>query len=113
MRSISHGGLSIKYVTLFLASFDPPPLSHFFTHPGPPKSTSHISDPLPIFSSCSTKIPDKSPLYKFHLNCSRRFLSGVFCPGWFLSVLPSVTISGGDLAPNFGGREIFVAAQDF
>src|SRR6218665_2726723 len=49
------------------------------------------SDPL-IFSRPSTKIPDKSPLYKFYLNCSQRFLSGGFCPGWFLSVPPSVTI---------------------
>src|SRR6218665_3573222 len=32
----------------FLANFDPPPLSHFVTHPGtPPESTSHISD-LPL-----------------------------------------------------------------
>src|SRR6218665_1950924 len=79
-------GPSIKYVTLFLANFAPLPLSHFVTH---------ISDP-PIFSRPSTKIPDKSPLYKFYLNCSRRFLSGGFvrgfCPGWFLSVPPSVTI---------------------
>src|SRR6218665_2828148 len=43
----------------------------------PPQRTSHISDP-PIFSRPSTKIPDKSPLYKFYLNCSRRFLSGGF-----------------------------------
>ena len=35
----------IKYVTLFW-SILPPPLSHFVTHPGAPKSTSHISDPL-------------------------------------------------------------------
>src|SRR6218665_2908537 len=57
-----HKGPSIKYVTLFLANFDP--LSHFVTHLGTPKSTSHISDPPPIFSRPSTKIPDKSPLYK-------------------------------------------------
>src|SRR6218665_3666414 len=80
-------GPSIKYVTLFLANFDPPlPLSHFITHLGnPPESTPHISDP-PIFSRPSTKIPDKSPLYKFYLNCLQRFLSGGFCPGWLLSV---------------------------
>src|SRR6218665_3923035 len=86
-------GPSIKYVTLFLANFDPLPC-HTLSHiPGPPsESTSHISDPPPIFSRPSTKIPDKSPLYKFYLNCSRRFLSGGFCPGWFLSVPPSVTV---------------------
>src|SRR6218665_2201752 len=54
-----------------------PPLSHFVTHPGTPKSTSHISDPPSIFSRPSTKIPEKSLLYKFYLNCSRRFLSGL------------------------------------
>src|SRR6218665_3931379 len=71
-------GSSIKYVTLFLANFDP--LSHI---PGPPpKSTSHISDP-PIFSRPTTNNPDKSPLYKFSLNCSRWFLSGGFCQGVF------------------------------
>src|SRR6218665_216043 len=56
-------GPSIKYVTLFLANFDsPPPVTHL----GPP-----------IFSRPSTKIPDKSPMYKFYLNCSRRILSGL------------------------------------
>src|SRR6218665_948468 len=43
-----------------------------------------------IFSRPSTKNPDKSPLYKFSLNCSGvlsgGLLSGRFCPGWFLSV---------------------------
>src|SRR6218665_2079402 len=83
-------GPSIKYVTLFLANFDPP--CHTLSHiPGPPK-VRHTSRTPPIFSRLSTKIPDKSPLYKFYLNCSRRFLSGVFCPGLFLSVPPSVTI---------------------
>src|SRR6218665_3950441 len=75
-------GPSIKYVTLFLANFYPLPISHFVTHPGPPKSTSHISDP-PIFSRPSTKNPDKSHLYKFSLNCSWGFLSGGFCQGVF------------------------------
>src|SRR6218665_881892 len=94
-------GPSIKYVTLFLANFDPLPLSHFVTHLGPPrKYGTHLGPP--IFSRPSTKIPDKSPLYKFFLSCSRRFLSegalsedllsGRFCPVWFLSIPPSVTI---------------------
>src|SRR6218665_283437 len=71
-------GPSIKYVTLFLANVDPLPLSHFVSHPGAPPSTSHISDPSPILED-STKIPDKSPLYKFSLNCSRGFCSEGFC----------------------------------
>ena len=37
-RPIRGQGPSIKYVTLFLANFDPLPLSHFVSHiPGPPK----------------------------------------------------------------------------
>src|SRR6218665_2895168 len=84
-------GPSIKYVMLFLANFEPPPpvtLCH--TSRDPLESTSHISDP-PIFSRPSPKIPDKSPLYKFYLNCSRRFLSRGgfvrvgFCPFPLLS----------------------------
>ena len=85
-------GPSIKYFMLFLANFDPPPpvtLCH--TSRDPRKYVTHLGLP-PIFSRPSTKIPDKSPLYKFYLNCSRRFLSGGFCPGWFLYVPPSVTI---------------------
>src|SRR6218665_4068276 len=78
-------GPSIKYVTLFCPIFTPLPC-HTLSHiPGPPESTSHISDP-PNFSRPSTKIPDKIPLYKFYLNCSRRFLSGGFCPGGFVRV---------------------------
>jgi len=34
---------SIKYVTLFLANFDPLPLSHFFTHLGTPPKVRHTS----------------------------------------------------------------------
>src|SRR6218665_2738748 len=84
-------GPSIKYVTLFLANFDPPHPCHTLSHiPGPPrKYVTHLGTP-PIFSRSSTKIPDKSPLYKFYLNCSRRFLSGGFvrvgfCPFPLLS----------------------------
>src|SRR6218665_3023481 len=46
----------------------------------PPKYVAHLGPPL-IFSRRSTKDPDKSPLYKFSLNCSHGFLFGgfVFC----------------------------------
>src|SRR6218665_2988117 len=58
--------------------FWPPPPCHTLSHiPGPPDTTSHISHP-PLFIMPSTKIPDKSPLYKFYFNCSLRFLSGGF-----------------------------------
>ena len=81
-------GPSIKYVTLFLANFDPSPLSHFVTHPGTPQKVRHTSrwSRPQIFSRPSTK----SPLYKFSLNCSQRvyqrvcclegFVQGGFCP---------------------------------
>src|SRR6218665_1865526 len=72
-------GPSIKYVTLFWPILTPPsPLSHFVTHPRTPPKVGHTSRTPPIFSRPSTKILDKSPLYKFYLNCSRRFLSWGF-----------------------------------
>src|SRR6218665_2021516 len=61
-------GPSIKYVMLFLANFDPPPpvtLCH--TSRDPQKYVTHLGPP--IFSRPSTKNPDKSPMYKFSLNC--------------------------------------------
>src|SRR6218665_184124 len=89
-------GPSIKYYFGPILSLLP--LSHFVTHPWTPqKYYTHIGPP--IFSRPSTKIPDKSPLYKFSLYCSRGFLTWGFCilserccPGWFLSVPPSVRI---------------------
>ena len=67
----------------------PPPVTLCHTFRDPPESTTHISDP-PIFSRPSTKTPHNGPLYKFYLNCSRRFLSGGFvrvgfCPFPLLS----------------------------
>src|SRR6218665_1832497 len=75
-------GPSIKHVMLFLANFDPLPLSHCVTHPGTPqKYVTHLGPPN--FSRPSTKIPDKSPMYKFSLNCSRGFCPGGFVRGGF------------------------------
>src|SRR6218665_3750573 len=81
----------MKYVMLFWPILTPLPC-HTFSHiPGPPESTSRIPDLPPVFSRPSTKLPDKCPLYKFFLNCSRRFLSGGgfvrvgFCPFSLLS----------------------------
>src|SRR6218665_3177594 len=96
-------GPSIKYVTLFLANFDPPSPCHTLSHiPGPPQSTSHISDP-PFLVGLLQKIRTKA-------NCTNSLsivregfcpgstfvrgllsgglLSGRFCPGWLLSVPP-------------------------
>src|SRR6218665_782466 len=68
---------------LFLANFYPPSsLSHFVTHPGTPlKYVTHLGPP--IFSRPGTKNPDKSPLYKFALNCSRGVLSECLLSGRF------------------------------
>src|SRR6218665_3501860 len=78
----SYGAVHKVRHAIFGQFLPPSPLSHFLTHPGTPKSTSHISDP-PIFSWPSTKNPYKSPLYKFSLICSRGFLSGFFFRGVF------------------------------
>src|SRR6218665_1981913 len=90
---------SIKYVTLFLVNFDPPvTLCH--TSRDTTTKVRHTCR-TSVFSRPGTKISDKSPLCIFYLNCSRRFfpggfvrgyMSGRFCPGWFLSVAPSITI---------------------
>src|SRR6218665_887182 len=64
----------------FWPNLTPSPLSHFVTHPGTPKKyVTHLGPPPPISSGPSTKNPDKIPLYKFSLNCSRGICSGVFC----------------------------------
>src|SRR6218665_2898504 len=60
----------------------PPTVTLCHTSRDPLKSTSHISDP-PFLVGLVKKIPDKSPLYKFSLNYSQRFLSGMFCHGVF------------------------------
>src|SRR6218665_950232 len=90
----SYMGLSIKYVTLFLANFAPPSPCHTLSHiPGPPKNTSHISDP-PIFSRPSTKIRTKAPVqilsqlfagffvrgFCQRVFCLEGFVWGGFCP---------------------------------
>src|SRR6218665_993591 len=84
-------GPSIKYVTLFLANFDPPSTCHTLSHiPGPPESTSHISDPrllVGLVQKSWTKVPCTNSISIVR----RGFVRG-FCPGWFLSVPPSVTI---------------------
>src|SRR6218665_368658 len=75
-----------------------PPLSlcHTLSHIPGPQKVRHTSQIPPTFSRPSTKNPDKSPLFKFSFNCSRGLLSGGslpgFCPGWCLSILPSVRI---------------------
>src|SRR6218665_2618402 len=74
-------GPSIKYVTLFLVNFNPLPSVTLCHTSRDPQSTSHISDPPPIFSRPSAKNPDKAP-YTNSLNCSLGFCPG-FCQGVF------------------------------
>src|SRR6218665_3051809 len=74
-------GPSIKYVTLFLADFDPPsPVTLCHTAQDPQKYVTHLGPPR-CFSRPSTKIRTKAPCTN-SLNCSWGFvqegLSGVF-----------------------------------
>src|SRR6218665_1631321 len=71
-NSVNFYGASIKYVTLFLANFDPSPC-HTLSHiPGPlRKYVTHLG-PLPIFSRPSTKIPCTNSI---------SIVCGGFCPG--------------------------------
>src|SRR6218665_4001945 len=79
LYKLTSKGPSIKYVTLFLANFDHPSPCHTLSHiPGPPQSTSHISNPR-FLVVLVQKNPDKSPMYKFSLTCSRGLLSVCFC----------------------------------
>src|SRR6218665_1877826 len=102
-------GPSIKYVTLFLANFEPLPY-HTLSHiPGPPKYTPHISEPPPIFSRPSTKPGQKPPvqilsqLFAGVLSgglLSEGLLSGRICPGWFSVAYPG-TFDRGCVSDNF------------
>src|SRR6218665_1598640 len=76
--SLVRMGPSIKYVTLFLANFNPLSSVTLCHTSRDPQSTSHISDP-PIFSRPSTKNPDKAPCTN-----SLSIVSGGFCPGIFV-----------------------------
>jgi len=76
-------GPSIKYVTLILANFDSSPVSHFVTHPGTPKSTSHISDPPPILVGLVQK-PGQRPLVQILSQLLRGFCLGAFVRGSFV-----------------------------
>src|SRR6218665_1712936 len=84
-------GPSIKYVTLFLANFDPLPLSHFVTHPGTPrKYVTHLGPHrflVGLVQKSRTKVP-----FTNSISIVRGGFCPGFCPGWFLSVPPSVTI---------------------
>src|SRR6218665_3841106 len=84
-------GPSIKYVTLFLANFDPPPpapLCH--TSRDPPK-VRHTSRTPPFLVGLVQKSRTKVPCTNSISIVCGGFCPG-FCPGWFLSVPPSVTI---------------------
>src|SRR6218665_2420934 len=73
----------MSHVTLFLANFDPLPLSHFVTHPGTPPKVRHTSR-TPRFLVGLVQKPGQNPLYKFSLNCSLGFLSGRCVRGSFV-----------------------------
>ena len=69
-----------------------PPVTLCHTSRTPQKYVTHLGPPSWFLVGLVQKTLDKSPLYKFSLNCSRGFcpggfvrglLSGRFCPGWF------------------------------
>src|SRR6218665_1640799 len=83
-------GPSIKYVTLFLANFYPPIMISFFnpspchtlSHmPGPPESTSHISDPpgflVGLVQKSRTKVPCTNSISIVRGGFVRGVLSGL------------------------------------
>ena len=80
VRACTNKGPSIKYVTLFLANFDPPSsLSHFVTHPGTPrKYVTHLGLPPRFLVGLVQKTRTKAP-YTNSLSIVR----GFFCPGVF------------------------------
>ena len=69
-------GSSIKYVTLFLANFDPLPLSHFVTHPGTPSKVRHtFRTPrflVGLVQKSGTKVPCTNSI---------SIVRGGYCPG--------------------------------
>src|SRR6218665_2351178 len=93
-------GPSIKYVTLFWPILTPPPpvtLCH--TSRDPRKYVTHLGPPH--FSKPNTKTRTKALVQILSQLFARAFvrgllsgglLSGSFCPGWFVSVPPSVRI---------------------
>src|SRR6218665_3235553 len=90
---MTSNGPSIKYVTLFLANFaPPPPVTLCHTSRDPPK-VRHTSRTPPRFlvglvQKSRTKVPCTNSISIVRGG----FVRG-FCPGWFLSVPPSVTNS--------------------
>src|SRR6218665_991842 len=72
-------GPSIKYVTLFLANFDPLPLSQFVTHPGTPPKVRHTSW-TPRFLVCLVQKTQTKTLCTNSLSIVR----GVFSRGFSL-----------------------------
>src|SRR6218665_1737346 len=101
---VSSWGPSIKDATLFLANFDPLPLSHFVTHRGTlSQKVRHTSRTTPprflvgLVQKTRTKAPVKilSQLFAgifFRGVLSGSLLSGRFCSEWFLSIPHSVRI---------------------
>src|SRR6218665_2379059 len=77
---ILYRGPSIKYVTLFLANFDPLlPLSHFVIHPWTPrKYVIHLGTPpflVGLVQKSRTKVPCTNSI---------SMVRGGFCPGGFV-----------------------------
>src|SRR6218665_3269191 len=86
--SVASEGPSIKYVTLFLVNFDPPPpvtLCH--TSRDPQKYVTHLGPP--IFVGLVQKARTKAPCTNFLL-----IVRGGFCPGVFVFCLEGFVRGG-------------------
>src|SRR6218665_1056027 len=80
LKQINSGAVHKVRHAIF-SQFSPP--CPTLSHTPPPPKVTHLGPP-PIFNRPSTKIPDKSLLYKFSLNCSRGLLSGSFVREYFV-----------------------------
>ena len=88
--------VTIKYITLFLANFDPPTHCHTLSHiPGPPKVRNTSRTPPRFFVGLVQKSGQKPPVQILSQLLARAFVRGLlsggllsirFCPGWFLSI---------------------------
>ena len=81
---------SIKYVMLFFANFDPLPLSLCHTSRDPQKYVTHLGRPW-FLVGLIQKNRTKTPCTNSLLIVRGVFVQGL-CPGWFLSIPPSVRI---------------------
>ena len=88
-RAVETHGAVHKVRHAIFDQFLPPPLSHFVTHFGTPLKVRHTSRTPPFLVVQKTRT--KAPCSNSILIVRGVFVQGL-CPGWFLSIPPSVRI---------------------